>query len=448
MKRLAPAESGLVNVKAYGAAGDGTTNDNTAIQNAINALPSGGGTLYFPAGTFYMNTAALTGLPSNTKVLGAGRDGTTLRVNSGTHNMWDIPASRSRITFESMTFSMNGSGGHIFAPAGSLQTTNFIDIRCVQNNPAKSIFVMADAGYFDNLWFGCILTHLGATSVPAFDFTAAASSRYNSNSWQRCQLNNDSASNTWFFDFATSSAVDYLYDNAFRDITGEINNGGLFRLKACNGFIFDNVNFYDQTTTTKDLIWVGAGSGGVKSRNCVFRRVGRRGGTLGSGLVDIFLETSNATDMKFEHCNTATMSGYTVDLNSNSNAVALGCRNVTFSDAAGSFVNLDSNRRRLVALTDGATVTVDVETTDIGTVTLGGNRTFAFSGTPYDGQKLELRIRQDGTGSRVPAWPASVRWSGGTAPTLTTTANKTDYIGFEYNAADSKWDGLAERLNL
>jgi len=46
----------------YGAKGDGTTDDTTAIQNAVNALPSGG-TLYLPRGT-YKITNSITILKS------------------------------------------------------------------------------------------------------------------------------------------------------------------------------------------------------------------------------------------------------------------------------------------------------------------------------------------------------------------------------------------------
>jgi hypothetical protein len=104
---------------------------------------------------------------------------------------------------------------------------------------------------------------------------------------------------------------------------------------------------------------------------------------------------------------------------------------------------------RVVALTDGATITVNADTTDEGTVTLGGNRTIANpTGTPVAGQKLILRLKQDATGSRTITWGAIYRFSGGSAPTLTSTAAKTDYLGFEYNAADSKWDCIADRLNF
>ena len=54
----------VYNVKDYGAVGDGTTNDTTAIQTAINAVKVAGfGTVYFPDGTFVI-TGSLT-LPSN-----------------------------------------------------------------------------------------------------------------------------------------------------------------------------------------------------------------------------------------------------------------------------------------------------------------------------------------------------------------------------------------------
>jgi hypothetical protein len=39
-----------------------------------------------------------------------------------------------------------------------------------------------------------------------------------------------------------------------------------------------------------------------------------------------------------------------------------------------------------------------------------------------------LRLTQDGTGGRTVTLPAGWKWSGGTAPTITATANKTDII--------------------
>lgn len=44
-----------INVRNRGAYGDGVRDDTTAIQNAINALPAGGGTIYLPAGTYLVD---------------------------------------------------------------------------------------------------------------------------------------------------------------------------------------------------------------------------------------------------------------------------------------------------------------------------------------------------------------------------------------------------------
>lgn len=47
-------------VKKYGAIGDGITNDTKAIQNAINAANNkGGGTIYFPCGTYLTDTLTI-----------------------------------------------------------------------------------------------------------------------------------------------------------------------------------------------------------------------------------------------------------------------------------------------------------------------------------------------------------------------------------------------------
>jgi hypothetical protein len=66
------------------------------------------------------------------------------------------------------------------------------------------------------------------------------------------------------------------------------------------------------------------------------------------------------------------------------------------------------------------------------------------SGTPTDAQKLSIRIEDNGTG-RTLSWVTTAggyRVIGTTLP-LTTTANKTIYVGCIYNSADSFWDVVA-----
>ena len=84
----------------------------------------------------------------------------------------------------------------------------------------------------------------------------------------------------------------------------------------------------------------------------------------------------------------------------------------------------------VTTLSDGATVTLDMAAGATNAVTLAGNRTLALT-NPKAGQSVLLRVIQDGTGSRTLSYPASVKWPGGTAPTLTTTANASDWLGFK-----------------
>ena len=49
---------------------------------------------------------------------------------------------------------------------------------------------------------------------------------------------------------------------------------------------------------------------------------------------------------------------------------------------------------------------------------------------PVAGAVLELFIQQDVTGSRTVTWPASVKWVGGAAPTLSTGADAVDLVRF------------------
>ncbi|AUS02990.1 pectin lyase fold/virulence factor [Vibrio phage 2.275.O._10N.286.54.E11] len=71
---------GWVNVKDYGAVGNGVADDTVAIQAAINATPEGG-TLWFPIGEYYI-TADLT---RNTAIhiIGSGTSHTWIRWDSG-----------------------------------------------------------------------------------------------------------------------------------------------------------------------------------------------------------------------------------------------------------------------------------------------------------------------------------------------------------------------------
>jgi hypothetical protein len=95
---------------------------------------------------------------------------------------------------------------------------------------------------------------------------------------------------------------------------------------------------------------------------------------------------------------------------------------------------------------DGATVTFSMATSNVHTVVLGGNRTLVVSNTST-GQAFVINLTQDGTGSRTVTWFSTIRWSGGNAPTLTTTLNKRDTFGFICTGSNT-FDGYVIGQNI
>lgn len=78
----------------------------------------------------------------------------------------------------------------------------------------------------------------------------------------------------------------------------------------------------------------------------------------------------------------------------------------------------------------GAAITVpDVPYGTVCVVTLTANAVLTFP-KAVTGKSFYLALVQGGAGSFTVTWPANVKFSGGTAPTLTLTAGKTDLVEF------------------
>jgi hypothetical protein len=101
---------------------------------------------------------------------------------------------------------------------------------------------------------------------------------------------------------------------------------------------------------------------------------------------------------------------------------------------------------RIGTTTSAATITPTSDASDQYNVTaLATTATFAIpSGTPTDGQKLSIRIKDSGSGQTI-SWTTTAggyRVIGTTLPT-SIAAGKTIYVGCVYNVADSFWDVVA-----
>ncbi len=93
------------------------------------------------------------------------------------------------------------------------------------------------------------------------------------------------------------------------------------------------------------------------------------------------------------------------------------------------------------------TTTLDLSKGNVHHITMpAGNITIALSNGTI-GQCFIIRILQDSVGSRTVTWFTTIRWAGGSAPTLTTTADKADTLGFEITGS-STYDGFVVGQNI
>lgn len=121
------------------------------------------------------------------------------------------------------------------------------------------------------------------------------------------------------------------------------------------------------------------------------------------------------------------------------------------ANATGGFATIDgtatlTNKRinpRTSSTASTATLTPDISANDQYNLTAQavGLTVAAPTGTPVDGNKLIIRILDNGTGQTI-SWNATYTVIGVTLPT-TTTANKMVYVGCIYNSTNTRWDVVA-----
>lgn len=109
--------------------------------------------------------------------------------------------------------------------------------------------------------------------------------------------------------------------------------------------------------------------------------------------------------------NNATLSGPTINA-----SLVYGTQTRTSSAGA---LSIGINPVEIATLTENVTITLN----------------------SVSGASFYVRLTQDGTGGRTVTWPSSIRWPGGTAPTMTAGANKSDLYFVIGNTASGVWFG-------
>src|ERR1019366_1010213 len=144
-----------LNVKAFGAKGDGTTNDNAAFVAAIAAADQGGragGSVYVPPGTYPIGNLSL---PANVSMMGAGAASTLLGPTSGV--MVTMASSPSGKMLKDLTFNCANvaTTAVLDNGNGSMRHDNISALRCpgysmiysaTQNSLITNLYIWGGGG--------------------------------------------------------------------------------------------------------------------------------------------------------------------------------------------------------------------------------------------------------------------------------------------------------------
>jgi hypothetical protein len=173
-----------ISVKDYGAVGDGSTNDTTAITNAIAYASSINATLLFPSGTYLVTPAtAQTGaasynccfvMPSNMHLL--GEKGATIKLSDNYSTdgspkelaIFSVSASAiSNISFVGLVFNMNGANNSM-SPARPSTYNTYNHAAIMANGPSgrMSEVLIENCTFQDNAgvcFVVCQLVAVGTT---------------------------------------------------------------------------------------------------------------------------------------------------------------------------------------------------------------------------------------------------------------------------------------------
>lgn len=292
---LRPKKAPWADVKAFGATGDGVTNDAPAIQAALDSLPSTGGTVFVPAGT-YQITSGLTINKHGTHLIGAGQNDTIIRTSTNAINMLTLTHSEASIYNLEIAhlqfFAQSGTPGHVVNDTKQISLSRFHDLYIIQNNGAARVWNHDGFGAVENTWSRIHFTHHTSASVSAIYFYSTGGD-INANVWENCRCDYSRGTNP-FIHVEVDNATSYCYDNVFRNMVMEVCTGGAIALLRSQSGLLDHVEVWDgDVTSTNDMVRIGADRSGNHSVYNIISAYGRRALTLDASDYDIKLDGSN-----------------------------------------------------------------------------------------------------------------------------------------------------------
>jgi len=122
----------------------------------------------------------------------------------------------------------------------------------------------------------------------------------------------------------------------------------------------------------------------------------------------------------------------------------------TITTATGTSVDFGARYTELnSAVTAAASTSINCALGNNFTVSMGASiTTLSFTNVPASGRVYSMTLFLAYTGSFNVTWPASVKWAGGSAPTLTSANGKADIITLVTKDNGTTWYGFVAGLNF
>lgn len=278
-----------INVKDYGALGDGKTDDSKAIQAAVNDALSSNRPVFFPSGTYVVTTALQAG-PGPLRLIGEGMWMATILCTS-TNSFFASTTTPDSLDVEDIAFDMNGVQRAALQIDGS-NVHDFVFRRCRFTNmagpsgaPAAVELLNIGTGTFtDCMWHNPAKFAGFGTAVRANSATSGGRLTFNGHNrilWVNNGIRSESFINTGTPNETTlhSLVVDGAYLDAFWWLIPASNTG------QGAGVTYTATSLIDPAANFSNVV-AGARPNVVNVRAMPVRRAGAVGTASGSSIID------------------------------------------------------------------------------------------------------------------------------------------------------------------
>ena len=399
----------LVNHIDLGIAGSGY--DGTLANNSL-------GTALYPNDGYLYTRGNVTG---GNLILGSNQTNGVVRIiANGASNIGDTVAT---FAANGLTVSSNVAASYFLGNGSQLTSIANGSNTQVQFNNDGNLAASANLTFADSVAGGVVevgteLTLLGNGTIGTSGSDLLLQPAGN--------LVAEVAGNDWTFD-STGNLT--LADGGFLVVSGGIVGGGASPAPYLSGFS-SLATTGAQGNITASGFFIGNGS----------QLTGLPAPVVTQDITSVGDMSIMTYDGNIKYVNNATIEPATGDIASAGNIVAVGNVQGAYVLGNGSqLTDLPQPVPVIGTMTSGANITPTTSVTQYNVTALAvASNVDAPTGTPADGQKLTIRILDNGTGQTL-TWNAIYQVIGTTLPT-TTVANKYTYVGCIYNAQDTTWD--------